>query len=1066
MYQDVALSGTSAAFLDAEWIDESLLRDRNWPSLLESLRQLHDPKDTDALDNIKSRARQRLAFDELLVLELGRIQQEHTRRLRFEAFNPGTKEYNFSIPCDNLYRNIVTSALSFDLTVCQQRAIDEIQSDLSSATRMVRLVQGDVGSGKTIVSVMALLQALEAGKQVAFLAPTEILARQHFQNVQKYLDVVNRHMIAQSPDFTLLTVQLITGSIRGAARTEIMQDMKSKTVHVVIGTHSLLSHDVVTSFNKLGLVIIDEEQRFGVDQRNILSQITNTIYTTATPIPRSLMMLTQSSVSSLITKLPVKRPVKTVLYDAKDVDAVIEILSSNIPFGTKIFWVTPSLSQSDAFVGSSAEERYAQLSKLFPGRVGLLHGKLPSSEKERLIARFSQSGLGDTDELPPLSVLVSTTVVEVGIDIPDASICIIDRANYFGLSQIHQIRGRIGRGAKPKDEKLAECLCILLKYSASSNEEILVNEENASEIVPEISAEAMKRLNFLIETDDCFRIAEFDLELRGPGDLYGFRQSGKHKYRVASMPAHMPLLIEARKAAQEIWNGAYIRPDITADHPTIRALTGLFERDDNVAAMEDEPDATFYFDYTISGNAYDPVGVPVAEIDPLASSSSVESSYNVNGSIASEIDQSLLAINQPKIDLPSPIDDILISTSEVVEMEIVSLVETEPIRKVRKELRGSKSDFSTNNEILTTKTPLTIRDSLTAELLESIASENSQYDSVTLVGPPTKDRFLPVRRGLGVTSTVGEKLKRSGNSQISIDSSIDDPIVIQESETADLHSLFRLSFDYDGPATVDPIVVVLDLEATGLSTQRERIIQIGAKVLGDHSEEGTFNAYVRPKGKTVDISIQTLTGISQSFLDEHGMEFIDAWSDFQAWLLDRALINDFSVNSDIMSNPPNSYRPVIFVAHSGKSYDFPLLQAEIDRLTQRAFTSVSDYFANNIALESIKDRNWFEPVHGKNNGNDNMSIPKSTAKFPSYCFMDSYVVLRDSSLWNGKKTGPHDPSKLNEPEKFNLGTLYKHVTGEALENGHNALFDVLALETVLECKQIDWRRVGQKKLFN
>ena len=356
---------------------------------------------------------------------------------------------------------VLEQVLPFALTSCQVKASQEISQELRESHRMARCVQGDVGSGKTLVAIMGMLHTIEAGKQCALLAPTEILANQHYEVITELFNSISERI----PDRKGPTVRLVTGSVKGKARDVLLEEMRTGAVDVVVGTHALITDAVADSFRDLGLVVIDEEQRFGVNQRDALADRTNVLYTTATPIPRSLMLLVKDgySVSTLDEKPPAKRPVKTVLVGVSLTDKVISRIQANIDYGSKIFWVTPCLSPSANMPGSSVQERYDQLNNLFPGRVAILHGQMSAAEKAEVMETFSQAE-------SPISVLVSTTVVEVGVDVPDASICVIDRADQFGLSQMHQIRGRVGRGDKPAREILEECYCVLL-YDDSEQEE-------------------------------------------------------------------------------------------------------------------------------------------------------------------------------------------------------------------------------------------------------------------------------------------------------------------------------------------------------------------------------------------------------------------------------------------------------------------------------------------------------------------------------------------------------------------------------------------------------------------
>ena len=307
-------------------------------------------------------------------------------------------------------------------------------------------------------------------------------------------------------------------------------------VNIIIGTHALISDKVLGFFKNIGLVVIDEEQKFGVQQRNILADRTNVLISTATPIPRSHLLFVQDqySVSTLITKPLNKRAVSTILYGTSDVDKIIERVGVNIKYGSKVFWVCASLNPVSYAPGHSAVERYEQLNLKFPGKVGLIHGKMSREEKFNAINKFSMNN-------SEMNILVCTSIIEVGMDVPDASILIVDRAEQFGLSQLHQIRGRIGRGDKPAGEKLETCSCVLLFDDKTSN-----NDDDDDKI------RSKEKLKILRDNDNGFTIADEDLRMRGPGDLFGTRQSGDMKYNVATLPYHSNLLDEARVVAGQI----------------------------------------------------------------------------------------------------------------------------------------------------------------------------------------------------------------------------------------------------------------------------------------------------------------------------------------------------------------------------------------------------------------------------------------------------------------------------------------------------------------------------------
>lgn len=503
-----------------DWLDAEVATSYRWPTLISAIMQVHNPLTLEDL-HPRSSARQRIAFEELTSTVL---------RLRLERLVADADVgQNFSIISPKNWQNILREKiLDFNMTQCQLNAIQTIQSDLESNMRMVRLLQGDVGTGKTIVAAHAILHVVETGRLCVVLAPTEILAEQHyailsgyFKNIKNISDIEH-----YSSPISNQSVVLLLGGSKFESRREIFTGIIDGSVKVIVGTHALLSDEFIQILQKssrLGLVVIDEEQRFGVNQRDKLAKLSNVLFTTATPIPRSLSLVVQESISisTLVEAPPTRRKTETIILEQSAAKQVIDRIEANIPFGTKVFWVTPTLYPSSNFPESSASERFEQLKTQFPGLVGLIHGDLPSFEKHLVLERFRK---GD------IQVLVTTTVIEVGVDVPDASICVIDNANRFGLSQIHQIRGRVGRGARPKDELLENAYCILLNGNSNTDK-------------PEACP---TRLNILRDVKDGFKIAEADLEIRGPGDFFGSDQHGLSSLKFASISTDVDLLEESK----------------------------------------------------------------------------------------------------------------------------------------------------------------------------------------------------------------------------------------------------------------------------------------------------------------------------------------------------------------------------------------------------------------------------------------------------------------------------------------------------------------------------------------
>ena len=505
-----------------EWIEPSLIQREAWPSWKPALALAHSPKSEADLSPMTP-ARRRVAYDELLANQLAvalvRLKQ---RKL------PGRR-----LAGDGRLRGKALDALPFALTRSQEQAIAEALADMAGADRMLRLLQGDVGSGKTVVALMAMLNAAESGAQAAIMAPTEILARQHFATIEPLARAAG------------VSVTLLTGRERGKAREDILAGLAEGSIPLAVGTHALVQEGV--AFKDLGLAVIDEQHRFGVEQRLELARKGKGVHTlvmTATPIPRTLMLTAYGDldVSRLTEKPAGRKPVDTRVLPSDRLEEVIAAVRRAVSKGAKAFWVCPLVEESEAIDVAAAEERYRHLSALFKDRVGLVHGRMKGADKDRVIAGFARSNL---------DILVATTVIEVGVDVPDATVMVIEHAERFGLAQLHQLRGRIGRG-----EKLATCLMV---YQGPLGET------------------ARARLKIIRETEDGFRIAEEDLKLRGAGELLGTKQSGLPEFRLASLADHADLLQTARDDARLLLDRD---PELSAERgAAIRILLYLFERD-------------------------------------------------------------------------------------------------------------------------------------------------------------------------------------------------------------------------------------------------------------------------------------------------------------------------------------------------------------------------------------------------------------------------------------------------------------------------------------------------------
>lgn len=511
-----------------EWLDPAYKKQKKWPDWKGSIIRLHNPRDPQALSPNEPE-RERLAYDELLANQLSlALVRRKQRKLNGRAWKPTGK----------LHERL-EKALPFRLTGAQLRALSEIDADMKEPVRMLRLLQGDVGSGKTVVAAMAMLNVLECGAQAAIMAPTEILARQHAQSFAPWLDAVGVSHLC------------LTGRDKGKARAELLAQIADGRAQVVIGTHALFQEGV--EFNNLGLAVIDEQHRFGVHQRLQLSSKTkgtDVLVMTATPIPRTLTLTAYGDmeVSRLDEKPPGRKPIETLLLPTEKVDDMIDGVARQTASGARVYWVCPLVEEHEILDLQAAEARYDVLKERFGDIVGLIHGRMKPTEKDEVMSRFARG---------ELKILVATTVIEVGVNVPEATIMIIEQAERFGLAQLHQLRGRVGRGGD-------KSFCFLL-YDEK------------------LSKTAKERLKIMRDTEDGFVIAEKDLELRGGGEILGTRQSGMPVFKLADLAAHGDLLATARDDTKLI----LIRdPELTSPRGNaLKTLLYLMEQDQAIANL-------------------------------------------------------------------------------------------------------------------------------------------------------------------------------------------------------------------------------------------------------------------------------------------------------------------------------------------------------------------------------------------------------------------------------------------------------------------------------------------------
>jgi ATP-dependent DNA helicase RecG len=504
-----------------EWIEPSLLESRGWPAWQEALGLAHR-------NPFAAEARERLAYDEVFAnqLALMLVRASSRRRKGVPLRGDGRLRDRLNLP--------------YAPTGAQRRAIGEIDGDLQQEVPMLRLLQGDVGSGKTLVALMAMLSAVEAGAQAALLAPTEILARQHYHTLSRQLAGL------------AVNVAILTGREKGRAREATLMGLADGSIHILVGTHAIFQQAV--SYRRLGLAVVDEQHRFGVAQRMMLAQKAerppHLLVMTATPIPRTLTLTQygEMDVSRLDEMPPGRQPIETRVLSLDKLADVVDALARHMARGGQAYWVCPLVEESEASDQAAAEERARVLRLRFGDKVGLVHGRMKGPEKDEVMAAFA---------LGAVSVLVATTVIEVGVDVPNATLMIVEGADRFGLAQLHQLRGRVGRGE-------GRSTCLLLRGNA-------------------LSESGRARLALMRETNDGFRIAEEDLRLRGAGEILGTKQSGEAQFRLAS-PEQIQALAQAASDDARL----LVDRDGGLEGPRGRAartLLYLMERDSAVALL-------------------------------------------------------------------------------------------------------------------------------------------------------------------------------------------------------------------------------------------------------------------------------------------------------------------------------------------------------------------------------------------------------------------------------------------------------------------------------------------------
>ena len=507
-----------------DWLPTELCQDHGWKSFTETIKQLHAPQSMAELEP-NSKIISRLAFDEIL------SQQLSLRLISQQNWVSGQ-----ALVGDGKLSAKLQASLPYSLTGDQQLALKEIYADMAAEQQMRRLVQGDVGCGKTLVALFAMIRAVEAGKQAALLAPTDILAQQHYQTLRNNCDKVN------------IRLGLLTGTVKGSKRKEVLAGLADGSIDIIVGTHAIFQTKV--DIAKLGIVVIDEQHRFGVEQRLKLASKGNKpdmLMMSATPIPRTLVMASRGDVElTIIKQKPAGRqPIDTRVLSLKRIDEVVRAMDRALKAGRKIYWICPLVEESEKLDLAAAVDRYKHLQGIFGEHVGLVHGKMSAAEKDAVMHDFLHN---------KTNILIATTVIEVGVDVPEASIMVVEHAERFGLTQLHQLRGRIGRGD-------VASTCLLL-YAPSAGDT------------------AKQRLMIARESNDGFYLAEADLRIRGGGDVLGTRQSGLPPFRFLDWDVHAALVDIACNMARQILDND---PGLALpEHRSMLTLLNIFRRDEAI----------------------------------------------------------------------------------------------------------------------------------------------------------------------------------------------------------------------------------------------------------------------------------------------------------------------------------------------------------------------------------------------------------------------------------------------------------------------------------------------------
>ncbi|CAM9697670.1 unnamed protein product [Scytosiphon promiscuus] len=1039
-----ALENLEAVPFPPEWIDQEIMREKGWPSLREALVSAHNPEVKDDLQPFGP-TRSRLAYDELLASQLVlALRRRHARGAERTAHNEVADDSSAVVvaakeeeEADGARAAAGTALLEegrrrlpFELTSSQSKALDDIVGDMDgrgsgASLRMFRLLQGDVGSGKTAVAFLAMLKAAGQGSQSCLLAPTEVLTVQHLQTIRSMAEGIER------PDGTgSLRVELLTASVKGKARQLLLDDVRAGKVDILVATHAVLA-SASTAFLDLGLAVVDEEQRFGVEQRQKLTGFAqHVLYLSATPIPRSLTLALYGDMEvSQIREMPqgAAEIVTTLIPVAKARD-VVDRLRERQDTADKVFWVLPQINKSESAARqhlASATERYDVLVReLGEDRVSLLHGKMNSAEKNRTLSEFSGGEEGNG-----LRVLVSTSIIEVGVDVPRAAVCVVENAEMFGLSQLHQLRGRLGRtdrGKHGQANATSPATTSAVRAASGTFQDAAPEKRQTSHCIllygQDITDDATERLKAIRATRDGFLLAERDLALRGPGEVLGVRQKGyiEGKFKVADLARQGALADHANKRARRLVESWVFRGDAGAD-PGGADVGWAEEGGGGGVVVAGSRTAGLGLLLALCGSSEEDASLlnGFASPTPWPPSPSPASQGGVavgHRDTAEEIERDEAAGRTFEVAGDSPPSNSAVPppASELSDAEspaafTATAAGTPPAAY-------SLLDYDDAAEAGAEAAAATIGAAADAANPEPEPAETASAEEETeAAGMSAGERFRLRQRQQ--QDRLGERRRRNLDEAASLPPPPRSPPPSAGSRPSSqtvptTPGIIRRADMTEGKHTV----ILFDLETTGLSADSNRIIQIAGKVLSSDDPEHVFAAFVDPEGAYLPKNVRDLTGITPEILAANkARPFREVWPQFAAWVSEIGAREKAEGRGD---------GGVVMIAHNAK-FDHKFLVQEQSR-------SGFDRFMMGQRMGVV-------------------------------AVVDSLAILRDYSLWRQNHMDLFMPTK---PPNYKLGGLFEHLFGFVMPGAHTALGDVHGLESVLSAPGISerWRAVAENDM--